>query len=93
MEVVSAYASENQNCEIDGLSMYLLYVSSSFHSLPFIGLSLFYTQTCSDIFLFPCKPGVLFLEKTSLCPALLFAYSSSDTEGLFSSCYYWWMTG
>ena len=47
---MSAYASENQNCEIDGLTRYLLYVSSSFHFLPFIGLSLFYTQTRSLIF-------------------------------------------
>ena len=40
-----------------------------------------HSNSFSDIFLSPCKPGVLFLEKTSLCPALLFAYSTSDTEG------------
>lgn len=50
VEVISAYDSENQNCETDGLSRHLMYVSSSFHSLPLIGLSLFYTQTRSVVF-------------------------------------------
>lgn len=50
MEFVPAYHSENWNWEVYGLSRHLTYVSSSFHSPPLSGLSLFYTQTCSVIF-------------------------------------------
>lgn len=50
VEFASVYHSENQNYEIDGLLRHFIQVSSSFHSLPLSGLSLFYTQTCSVIF-------------------------------------------
>lgn len=62
---------------------------SSFYRLIFY----FYTQTFA-LWYFPssCKPGVLFWKDLPLS-LLCFLHSSSDTEGLFSSCYYWWMTG
>lgn len=62
--------------------------------LPFCQLIFIsHSNMCCGIFLSPCKLDVLFLEYISFCPAMLFAYSSSDTEGLFSSYYfYWWMT-
>lgn len=66
------------------------YVWQLFFSLsPFVRLIfILHSNLCCGIFLSPCKLDVLFLEYICFCPAMLFAYSSSDIEGLFSSYYF-----
>lgn len=71
------------------------YVWQLFFSFsPFVRLIfILHSNLCCGISLSPCKLDVSFLEYICFCPAMLFAYSSSHIEGLFSSYYfYWWMT-